>query len=92
MGLCGCNLNTHWQKWRQTKRFSNRSNEVQRKYSKKELCGLHCRWNTCHQNVDRINETKHLPGACEKTFAMVIICSKGVPASDINVSLIQPIN
>ena len=37
--------NTHEQKLQQAIDLSNRWNEGQRKYSQKELGGLHCRWN-----------------------------------------------
>ena len=54
---------------------------------KKELGGLHCRWKTYHQKLDRSNEMKNLQRACEKPFAMFIICLKAVLASDVTVSL-----
>ena len=39
-----------------------------------ELGGLCCRWNVCHQNLDMIDELKHLPGAwIKKTFHYCII-------------------
>ena len=50
-----------------------------RKYSQKELDGLHSQWNTYHQNLDKNDKMKHLPEAwIWKTFhyCTVIICWK----------------
>jgi len=84
--------NTHQQKRRQTKHFSNRSNKVQRKYSlfKKENLTA-CIVDETHtiKTWTELMIGNTYPGACEKPF---VICSKAVLASDVNVSLMHPIN
>ena len=46
-----------------------------------ELGGLCCRWNECHQNLDMIDEIKHLPGAWiwKKHFTIVLFAVRRRP-------------
>ena len=38
-------------------------------FVQKELSGLHCEWDVDHQDMDKIDEMKHLPGGwIWKTF------------------------
>ena len=38
-------------------------------FVQKELGGLHCEWDVDHQDMDKIDEMKHLPGGwIWKTF------------------------
>ena len=46
-----------------------------------ELIGLCCRWNAYHQNLDMIDEMKHLPGAWiwKKHFTIVLFAVRRRP-------------
>ena len=46
---------------RSVESLKRRSEEIL--FAKKEPGGFHCRWNAYHQNLDRIDEMKHLPEA-----------------------------
>ena len=78
MGLCGCNLKEKLEcsngihdgridiryalpEVARDKRFAERSEEIF--FAQENSGGLCCRWNEYHQNLDMIDEMKHLPGA-----------------------------
>ena len=45
-----------------------------------ELGSLYCRWNACHQNLEMIDEMKHLPGASIwKPFTIVLFAVQRQP-------------
>ena len=73
--------------------LSNRWNEDSRKYSlfKKKLAAG-CRWNAYRQNLDRIDEMKHLPGVwIWKTFRYCYSLFGGDLRCHFYVSLLHPI-
>ena len=55
-----------------------------------ELGGLCCRWNVYHQNLDMIDEMKHLPGhEFEKNISLLYYSFGGDLRSVVYVSLLQ---
>ena len=59
---------------------------------KKNLTILHCRWNAHHQDLDRIDEMKHLPlrGLNLKNPRYCCCLLEGDLMSDFDFSLLQP--
>ena len=54
--------NTHYQKRRQKIAESLKWRLEEIFFVQKELSGLHCEWDVDHQDMDKIDEMKHLPG------------------------------
>ena len=97
MGLCGCNLkeksecSNDGKNWHQIRisRSDGRKKIcwiVEMKIRGNILCsgelgGLCCRWNAYHQNLDMIDEMKHLPGAWiwKKHFTIVLFAVRRRP-------------